>query len=111
MRAWTCAGVAGVGSVIIVMTLRLPAAVSCVRQGPLGAVSHVATLLPQKQVVTSPPTLQTPTGAPPVRMQAEAVWQSAKPVGSLVWMPQQPSVAGFMFALRQAVQDATRAAG
>ena len=68
------------------------------------AVSQVAWLVPQKQVVTSPDRLQFPE-----RMQAEAVWHSARPVASV--MPQQPSVAGFRFAFKHVVQDATRAAG
>src|SRR5262245_6139025 len=90
-RAMTCAGVGT--SVVIVTTLRPAAALNCATQGPfapLVAASQVAALVPQKQLVTSPPWLQGPPATWPERMQAETAWQSAKPVGSLVAIGQQP---------------------
>src|SRR3954469_14112459 len=53
--------------------------------------------------------LQVVPVVPPVRMQAEAVWHRLRPVASVI--PQQPSVAGFRFPLRQVRQDIASATG
>src|SRR4051812_15791581 len=53
--------------------------------------------------------LQVVPVGPPVRMQAEAAWHRLRPVASVI--PQQPSVAGFRFPLRQVRQDIASAPG
>src|SRR4051812_50019875 len=53
--------------------------------------------------------LQVVPVVPPVRMQAEAAWHRLRPVASVI--PQQPSVAGFRFPLRQVRQDIASATG
>src|SRR5262245_48284399 len=55
--------------------------------------------------------LHGPTGGPPARMQSDAAWQSAYPLGSLSTRGQQPSVNGVRLVGMQDWQDAESAGG